>query len=79
LKRENPVSPARHGIDAPYLLPVPVVLIVANIVNGVLARTAWPFVAAVIVIACMACGLYASRRGKFVVWSRLLGEPGPAR
>jgi arsenite methyltransferase len=61
-----------YGIDAPYLLPVPALLIVVNIVNGVISGTMWPFVAAVVVMACGGFGLYASKRGKFVVWAELL-------
>jgi len=61
-----------YGLDAPYLLPVPVVLIAANVVQGVISGSVWPFVAAAIVVACAGCGLYASRRGKFVVWAGLL-------
>ena len=63
-----------YGIDAPYLLPVPALLIVANIVNGVISGTLWPFVAAVVVMACGGFGLYASKRGKFLVWAELLDQ-----
>jgi SAM-dependent methyltransferase len=61
-----------YGIDAPYLLPIPLAVIAGNIVNGIVSATVWPFIAAGVVAACMGCGLYASRRGKFVVWSQLL-------
>jgi arsenite methyltransferase len=61
-----------YGIDAPYLLPVPALLIVANIIDGVVSGTPWPFAVAGVVTACACCGLYASRRGKFVVWAELL-------
>jgi len=63
-----------YGFDAPYLLPIPVVLIVINIIDGVVSGTLWPFVAAVVVTACVGCGLHASRRGKFVVWAELLDQ-----
>ena len=63
-----------YGIDASYLLPIPAVLIVVNIANGVVSRTVWPFVAALLIMACMGCGLHTSRRGKFVVWSELLDQ-----
>jgi arsenite methyltransferase len=63
-----------YGIDAPYLLPVPALLIVVNIVNGVISGTLWPFVAAVVVMTCGGFGLYASKRGKFVVWAELLDQ-----
>jgi len=63
-----------YGIDAPYLLPIPAVLVAANIVDGVVSGTTWPFVTAGVVVTCTGCGLYASRRGKFVVWAELLDQ-----
>jgi arsenite methyltransferase len=63
-----------YGVDAPYLLPIPVLLIAGNIMQGFVSGTPWPFVAAGAIAACMGCGLYASLRGKFVVWSRLLDQ-----
>jgi arsenite methyltransferase len=66
----------RYGIDAPYLLPIPVILILVNVVNGVVERTAWPFIPAALIAVSMAVGLHASRRGKFVVWARLLDGLG---
>src|SRR5262249_2897690 len=65
-----------YGIDAPYLLPIPAALIVANVVQGAVTGTAGPFVAAAIVMACMGCGLYTSLRGKFVVWAEVLDGLG---
>jgi ubiquinone/menaquinone biosynthesis C-methylase UbiE len=61
-----------YGIDAPYLLPVLGVLLVVNVVNGTISGSVWPFVGAAAVLACAGCGLYTSRRGKFVVWAELL-------
>jgi SAM-dependent methyltransferase len=81
VERENPVEPrpvsgtrrkGAYGLDAPYLLPVPVVLIAANLANGFISKSLWPFLMAVLVMGCCALGLYASRRGKFVVWAELL-------
>lgn len=63
-----------YGIDAPYLLPIPVVLVAVNIVDGMVSGTTWPFVTAGVVLACTGSGLYVSRRGKFVVWAKLLDE-----
>ena len=63
-----------YGIDAPYLLPIPALIVIVNIVDGILSRKVWPFLAAGLVMACMCVGLHASRRGKFVVWSRLLNR-----
>jgi len=63
-----------YGIDTRYLLPILGVLLVANVVNGVISRSVWPFVGALVILACAGCGLYTSRRGKFVVWAELLGR-----
>jgi SAM-dependent methyltransferase len=61
-----------YGIDAPYLLPIPVLLIAANVIDGVISRSVWPFAVGGIVAASAGSGLYASRRGKFAVWAELL-------
>ena len=61
-----------YGVDAPYLLPIPLALIAWNIWQGINTKTSWPFVGVALVTACMGLGLYASRRGKFVVWDQLL-------
>src|SRR5262249_1468894 len=63
-----------YGIDAPYLLPVLGVLLFVNVVNGAISGSVWPFVGAAAVLASAGCGLYTSRRGKFVVWAELLGR-----
>lgn len=57
-----------YGIDAPYLLPILGVLLVGNIINGAVTGSVWPFVGAAALFACAGCGLYASRRGKIVVF-----------
>jgi ubiquinone/menaquinone biosynthesis C-methylase UbiE len=63
-----------YGLDAPYLLPIPLIIVVWNVVRGIMSWTLWPFVAAAIVAVCMGCGLFTSRRGKFIVWAELLDE-----
>jgi len=65
-----------YGIDAPHLLAIPGVLIVASVAHGLISGSVGPFVTAGLVAASMACGLHASRRGKFVIWGRLLDELG---
>jgi arsenite methyltransferase len=79
LNRQSPQSASKkvrrkgsYGIDAPYLLPVLGVLLAVNVWQGVVSGSIWPFIGAMVLLACAACGLYASRRGKFVVWSELL-------
>jgi arsenite methyltransferase len=61
-----------YGLDAPPLLVLPPLLIAYGIVQGVLTDQPWPFVGAGLVAACAASGLYAIRRGKFIVWAKLL-------
>src|SRR5262249_17050764 len=63
-----------YGIDAPHLLPVLGALLLANVVSGVVSGEVGPFVGAAVGLACAGCGLYASRRGEFVVWGRLLDQ-----
>src|SRR5438046_342115 len=63
-----------YGIDAPYLLAVPAILIVINIVNAIVSRTALPLLPSAIIAACMGCGLHTSRRGKFMVWAEVLDQ-----
>jgi len=63
-----------YGIDAPKLVPVFGLLIAVNIANGVISGSGWPYLAAIVVTGCGCLGLYASRRGKFVVWNELLNQ-----
>lgn len=63
-----------YGLDAPRLLPFWALLILADVVDAVISRHVGPLVAAVVIVACGCLGLYASRRGKFVVWAALLGR-----
>jgi arsenite methyltransferase len=65
-----------YGFDAPPLLVLPPLLIACGIVQGILSDQPWPFLGAALVAACAANGLYAIRRGKFIVWARLLDGLG---
>jgi SAM-dependent methyltransferase len=73
------VTSRRHGsygIDAPYWAAFFAVVIVANLVNAVVSRSAWAFVPVVFLLACGGSCLYTTVRGKFVVWAELLGQLG---
>jgi arsenite methyltransferase len=72
----QPPAPARgtYGYDAPRLLVVPGLLVVLGVAQGVLTRSGWPFLGSTLVVGCVAIGYHSSRRGKFVVWSRLLDD-----
>jgi len=65
---------ASYGVDAPYLLPIPIIVVVINVINGIASKSLWPFVGAGLVTCCCALGLYVSRQGKFVVWAELLDK-----
>jgi SAM-dependent methyltransferase len=71
-KHNRPRCKGSYGIDASYLLPILGLLLVGNIINGVATGSVWPFVGTAALSACAGCGLYASRRGKIVVWAELL-------
>ena len=61
-----------YGFDAPFLLPMFGLLVLANILEGWHSGAFWPWLAAGFLTACAGFGLYASIRGKFVVWAELL-------
>src|ERR1051326_3758947 len=63
-----------YGVDAPYLLVLPILVIAFYIVDGFITRKPWPFLAALLIVGCCSLGFYASRRGKFVVWAELLRD-----
>jgi hypothetical protein len=46
-----------YGIDAPYLLAFPALVILANLVNGFISRALWPFLAAFLITSCCGFGL----------------------
>lgn len=68
--------PGKYGIDAPWLIIIPALLILASLVQAVLQQSIWPLIGAVLIAGCCALGWYASRIGKFVVWARLLNRLG---
>lgn len=72
LSKQNPRPKASYGIDAPRLLPVLAVLFIANVAQGIISGKLWPFLGAALILGCASLGFYASRRGKFLVWSKLL-------
>jgi len=63
-----------YGVDAPRLLPVLGLLFVVNVVQGIMVRSVWPLLGAALILGCAGLGLYASQRGKFAVWTRLLDQ-----
>jgi arsenite methyltransferase len=75
----TPKAPPRkgsYGIDAPWLLPIPISLLLYNLATGVARRSPWPLVAAGLIAVCLGLGWHSSRRGKFVVWGELLDDLG---
>ena len=63
-----------YGVDAPRLLPVIGLFFVANVVQGIISGKVWPFLGAAVILCCAGFGLFASLRGKFLVWAELLHE-----
>jgi arsenite methyltransferase len=61
-----------YGIDAPRLLPLAGLLVAGNIGLGLATRSVGPLIGAAAILVFLGFGLYASRRGKFLVWSELL-------
>src|SRR5262245_20846447 len=72
MKDRGPRRLGSYGIDAPYRLVVPAVLILWNVIDAIMSRRVVSWAVVVILAASVCSGLYTSRRGKFVVWSKLL-------
>ncbi len=70
--KSAPPRRGSYGLDAPRLLPIFALLVLADLADGIFSWSAGPFIAAAVILGCGCLGLYASRRGKFVVWARLL-------
>src|SRR5437867_12591498 len=73
-KRISARRKGSYGIDAPYLLPIPVLFIGVSIASGIAWHAAWPLISALLIGVCIGCGWHTSRRGKFVVWGKLLNQ-----
>jgi SAM-dependent methyltransferase len=71
-RQDTTVPAGSYGVDAPYLLAVPVLLFVPTIVQAVLTRSPWALIGAVLIGIATAIGFHTSRRGKFAVWASLL-------
>jgi len=68
----TPPRRGSYGIDAPLLVPIPIFLAAANIVLGIVSRSIWPYLGAAAWLCMMGFALHASKRGKFIVWERVL-------
>src|SRR6476620_10060806 len=64
----------RYGLDAPYLLALPVIAIVFNLAQVVLTGRPWGLLGAALIAVFCGFGWHSSRRGKFVVWNEILDE-----
>jgi ubiquinone/menaquinone biosynthesis C-methylase UbiE len=69
-----------YGIDAPYALITLTVLstlfLTYAIVNAFLTGKMGQLLPAVIIVLCVATALHTSRRGKFIVWAKLINQLG---
>jgi arsenite methyltransferase len=64
----------RYGLDAPYLLVLPVIVIVFDVWQTAVTRRPWPLIGGALVVLFCGFGWHSSRRGKFVVWQRILDD-----
>src|SRR5262249_39021226 len=64
-----------YGIDAPYLLVVPAVLVVWNVIDAITHPRILPLAVTAVLIATVCSALYTSRRGRFRVWAALVNRP----
>ncbi len=64
----------QYGLDAPYLLVLPVVYFVFVAWQVATTGRPWPLIGAGLVLFFCGFGWHSSRRGKFVVWQRILDD-----
>lgn len=64
----------RYGLDAPYLLVLPVVYLVFVVWQVAATGRPWPLIGAALVVLFCGFGWHSSRRGKFVVWEGILDD-----
>jgi cyclopropane fatty-acyl-phospholipid synthase-like methyltransferase len=63
-----------YGLDAPYLLVLPVIVIVFDVWQAAVTRRPWPLIGGALVVFFCGFGWHSSRRGKFVVWRQILDD-----
>jgi arsenite methyltransferase len=71
------ISPSRrgsYGVDAPIVPVIFAVVIALNVINAAVAGKPGLLLPALPLVLFGASFLYTTRRGKFVVWARLLDE-----
>jgi arsenite methyltransferase len=65
-----------YGIDAPALLPISGVLLASTVISAITSASAWPLIGTAVIVVFIIFAYYASTRGKFIVWVRLIDELG---
>ena len=63
-----------YGIDAPALLPILALLMASTVISGIVSGMIWSFIGAAVIAVFVYLAYYVSRKGKFVVWTRLIGQ-----
>jgi SAM-dependent methyltransferase len=71
-ERVTPRRRGSYGIDAPYAPALMAVILVAVLTMAIIAGRVLPFLSVIFISGILASYLYATLRGKFVVWSELL-------
>jgi len=66
----------RYGIDAPLVPLLGSLAVIANLALGLIQHASGPLIAAAIMAPALVSYLYATLRGKFVAWSRVLAGLG---
>jgi arsenite methyltransferase len=64
----------RYGLDAPYLLVLPVIVLVFDVWQAVATWRPWPLIGGALIAFFCGFGWHSSRRGKFVVWRQILDD-----
>jgi arsenite methyltransferase len=70
----RPSRKGHYGLDAPYLLLIPAAAVAVNLWQAAVTRRPWPLIGAALIVLIAGFGWHSSRRGKFIVWNRILDD-----
>jgi ubiquinone/menaquinone biosynthesis C-methylase UbiE len=65
---------ASYGVDAPGFFPFALLGLMVSLFAAITSHKPGPCVGAAVILVCVGFFLHTTRRGKFIVWQRVLGD-----